>query len=269
MNETIVQQQVQLALLVILSVILSGRSMTSNHSERHVSILGFGSLLSESSSRLTFPMLKNFRLGRVKNYRRVFAHPASIFFQRGLANFETLEMSSLSAEPCEGATFVCSVFEVPSDCLGVCKENTDGDSLPFSLNNQFREREEEFNIVFVPYEELDDKKEHMQKSGVLCTRSTDEAYLAMWGKHRFEENYGKYGIRTIWGYDANSGLRPCSVYLRHCVLAAKRMGDPCLFSFLDETFLVDRKTTIRSYLEKYPHVMKTLPPEKLRSRYGG
>ena len=44
-------------------------------------ILGFGSLLSEQSSRLTFPDLENFRLVRVPNYRRLMQHPASIFFQ--------------------------------------------------------------------------------------------------------------------------------------------------------------------------------------------
>merc|ERR1719491_2890157 len=64
-----------------------------------VTILGLGSLLSERSSRTTFPELTNFRLGRVSNkYRRVFGHPASIFFQRGLANKHTQEFSSLSAE---------------------------------------------------------------------------------------------------------------------------------------------------------------------------
>ena len=47
-----------------------------------ITILGFGSLLSEKSAQLTFPTLKNFRLGRVPNHRRVFAHPASIFFKR-------------------------------------------------------------------------------------------------------------------------------------------------------------------------------------------
>ncbi len=60
-----------------------------------ITILGFGSLLSQKSSRVTFPTLRNFRLGRVRDHRRVFAHPASIFFQRGIANLDTLEMSSL------------------------------------------------------------------------------------------------------------------------------------------------------------------------------
>ena len=42
-------------------------------------ILGFGSLLSEQSARTTFPDLDRFRLVRVHDYRRVFAHAGGIF----------------------------------------------------------------------------------------------------------------------------------------------------------------------------------------------
>ena len=51
-----------------------------------VTIVGLGSLLSERSSRTTFPNLENFRLGRVHGYRRVFAHSAAIFVERGIAD---------------------------------------------------------------------------------------------------------------------------------------------------------------------------------------
>lgn len=78
-----------------------------------MTVIGFGSLLSETSSRTTFPHLTNFRLGRVEGWRRVFRHPAAIFFERGIALPETKEISSLSVEPHEGAGFVCSLFDVP------------------------------------------------------------------------------------------------------------------------------------------------------------
>jgi hypothetical protein len=38
-----------------------------------MTIAGFGSLLSETSARSTFPNLQNFRLARVRGFRRVFA----------------------------------------------------------------------------------------------------------------------------------------------------------------------------------------------------
>lgn len=78
-----------------------------------VTLIGFGSLLSETSSRTTFPHLENFRFGRVEGWRRCFRHPAAIFFERGIALPETRQISSLSAEPAEGASFVCSLFDVP------------------------------------------------------------------------------------------------------------------------------------------------------------
>ena len=75
----------------------------------------------------------------------MFGHPASIFFQRRLADLETKEMSSLSVEYCEGhAGFLASVFEVPTT-------NLMQDGVP-SL--AFLEREEEFNIIKVPYVEF-------------------------------------------------------------------------------------------------------------------
>jgi len=49
-----------------------------------VTLVGFGSLLSETSSCTTFPTLTNFRLGRVRGFRRIFRHPAAIFYERGM-----------------------------------------------------------------------------------------------------------------------------------------------------------------------------------------
>ncbi|KAK3016351.1 hypothetical protein RJ639_005735, partial [Escallonia herrerae] len=62
----------------------------------HVSICGFGSLLS----------------GILNGFRRVFAHVAPIFFDRGIAIAETKEISSLSVEPFEGETLLVTVFEI-------------------------------------------------------------------------------------------------------------------------------------------------------------
>ena len=105
--------------------------------------------------------------------------------------------------------------------------------------------------------------------GLLCCRSTDEAYVAKWGQPRFDELYRAHGVETIWGYAEDSGLRPCAVYLRHCALAAKALGAAAYDSFLDDTYLADRKTTLRAYLAEHPEVLTTEPPESLKERYGG
>ena len=64
-------------------------------------------------------------------------------------------------------------------------------------------------------------------------------------------------------------MTPCPVYLRHCVLAAEKCGDAARDSFLDETFLVDRSTTVRQHLAAHPEVMATRPPPELEGRYSG
>ena len=244
---------------------MSSSNATSDDS---ITILGLGSLLSERSSRLTFPNLVNFRLGRVPNHRRVFMHPAAIFFERGIANMDTLEISSLSCEKCDGASFICSVFEVPKDEI-LKKSDVDVDGKRTIIPSQaYLEREEEFDIVQVPYLEVDSDK---PRTGILCRRWTDDLYARRWGANRISEKYGPHGITSIWDQwtKPDSGILPCAAYLRHCFLAAEKMGPICLSSFLDETYLADRKTTIRQYLGENPEVLKTVPPGELAVRYGG
>lgn len=214
-------------------------------------ILGIGSLLSEASARTTFPDLENFRLVRIRGWRRVFAHAAAIFFERGIANRETLEFASLSAEAVPSQVgFVASAFEV--------EINDDADW------HKFLEREEEFDLVDVEYENLDG----LTGTGVLCSRSSDEAFIARWGRHRYNSKY-KGVAESIWNYKPDSGLRPCAVYLRHCVLAVQKAGMLAYNSFLDETFLIDRQTTLRTYLAAHPYIMDTRPPPSLADRYSG
>eukprot|EP01047_Picozoa_sp_COSAG01_P090674 COSAG01_NODE_22473_length_854_cov_1.332450_2_plen_199_part_01 len=87
-------------------------------------IVGFGSLLSEASAMLTCPGVRGFRLARVRGWRRVFAHPAHIFFARGIAVPATREIASLSAEPQPDGSggFVVATFQVPTAELGALLE---------------------------------------------------------------------------------------------------------------------------------------------------
>ncbi|GMJ05443.1 hypothetical protein HRI_004213500 [Hibiscus trionum] len=216
----------------------------------HISICGFGSLLSEKSARSTFPNLLNFRVAKLKGFRRVFAHVAPIFFDRGIAKPETKEISSLSVEPCEGETLIVTVFEIQKSEIPA-----------------FIERELEFRFLAVLPETLDG--EPFANPAVLCGRYSDEEFFQIrckGSKDIYFQHYGRCNIEKIWRDD----ILPCRVYLRHCVLAAKNLGDIAYNNFLDHTFLGDRTTTIRTYLSTTGSgIMEEEPPESLKSRYGG
>eukprot|EP00397_Hematodinium_sp_SG-2012_P060428 GEMP01078672.1.p1 GENE.GEMP01078672.1~~GEMP01078672.1.p1 ORF type:complete len:145 (+),score=40.69 GEMP01078672.1:440-874(+) len=126
-------------------------------------------------------------------------------------------------------------------------------------------REAEYNLVLADFTELDGRV----GQGVVCLPSSDEDYLRRFGPEEFEKNYGRHGIKTLWGYAEDSGILPCTVYLRHCVLAARSNGEDCERNFLDTTFLIDRSTTIRQYLEQHPEVMDAVVPACVSERYNG
>nr|CAN62471.1 hypothetical protein VITISV_016051 [Vitis vinifera] len=208
-----------------------------------LSICGFGSLLSERSARSTFPdpvnQLQSRKIERISY--RVFAHVTPVFFERGIAKPETMEISGLSVEPCEGESLIVTVFEIHRS--EVFPETLDG--TPFT------------------------------SPAVLCARYSDEEFLQIrckGSKEMFFEQYGRYNIHKIWRDD----VFPCRVYLRHCcktlcsLLAAKSLSDAAYNDFLDHTFLADRKTTIREYLATTGSgIMEEEPPESLKARYGG
>ena len=242
-----------------------------------VQILGFGSLMSEQSARTTFPHLTNFRIVRVQGYRRVFRHPAAIFFERGIADMESLQIASLSAEKQEGSSFIASVFSIEGE-----------------TGENFLKREEEFDFHMVPFtsclkdqdnlwlgeveKERENKREEEGEGagagegvGLMCVGGTDAHYVARWGQATYAEKYLSRGLQGVWNWRPDSGLLPCAVYLRHCYLSAKKLTSTheIFDSFLNETYLCDRVTTVGEYLAAHPDVLTTLPPESLADRYGG
>ena len=212
-----------------------------------LTVAGFGSLLSERSARSTFPDLQNFRPARLRGWRRVFRHAAPVFFERGVARPETKEVSSLSCEPVGGGgdgqdlEIVVALFEVPFSPAAVAA---------------FIEREHEFKFVAVRPLALaapggdsggdgggGSNGALLERRAVLCAANTDEAYrAARCPPDEWARRWGRWGIEKIWRDD----VLPCRVYLRHCVLAARSLGPEAYASFLDATFLGDRKTTVRA-----------------------
>ena len=218
-------------------------------------ILSYGGLQSETSSRLTFPSLSNYRLVTVHGFRRVFAHPHFFLCGVGICNPQiNSQAASLSVEPCKDASFVAAAFDVEMDTVE---------------RAAFEEREIEYRIATAVFHPLGSSSDAAPEGkGLLCVANTDDALsTAMRGEEWVRNLPSGYGI---WNWPTDSGLLPASVYLRHCLIAVKKAGDVAERSFREETLLCDRRTTLASYLADYEaEVMAALPPPELAVRFGG
>eukprot|EP00892_Ulva_mutabilis_P011556 jgi/Ulvmu1/8773/UM048_0028.1 len=216
-----------------------------------MSVVGFGSLLSEHSSRFTFPELKNFRQARLRGFRRVFGHVTPFFFKAGIARPDTKEMASLSVERgTPDDSIVVAVFEIPKT--------------PAAVAAWFM-RESEYRFLAVETEDLQGLPQ--DRLAVVCSAfSSDEEYKRLrCPPDVFEEMYGRYGIDRVWRDD----VLPCRTYLRHCALAAAALSPDAHTSFLDHTYLADRRTTVRQHLAAHPDILDEAPPLELADRYCG
>ena len=226
-----------------------------------VTILAYGALLSEASSRLTFPDLQDFRYVRIWGMKRVFAHPHMVLLTQhpDLLMPDPACCASLSAEPGQPHdSFVAAAFTVVFS-------GNDGEA----QRRAFVQREWTYDIVNVPYHDLEAQSHTAPAAGtgVLCVRSTDDK----WPQDVAQLPANDLEVASIWHWPKSSGILPANVYLRHCLLAVEKAPNvSAQESFLTQTYLVDRKTTLKEFLSVHrDRVMASEPPAELATRFGG
>ncbi len=194
-----------------------------------ITVVGYGSLLSERSAKETVPGLKNFRLGTVVGYRRIFNKVGIVFFEKHGAQLGDLNIASCATRYDGETTLICSAFE--------CSETE------FTA---IYEREHRFRWVDVTFTE----KKGQACCGRMCTEYNDDDYRL--NKCVTNSNYvrrvGQYYSGAIWRDD----ILPFPIYLNHCLQAARQQGDEVLENFLATTYLADNVTLIKTYLENKP-----------------
>lgn len=204
-----------------------------------ISVIGYGSLLSEQSARETVPELENFRLVEVPGFRRIFNKVGIVFFSRHGASETDLEIASCSTEACSEASIVCSQFECSEEAfLGLY------------------EREHRFRWVEV--ETLGQRGE--RSLGRICTGYNDQDYRLnkCITDDEYQRRVGQFYSGALWRDD----ILPFPRYLAFCLQAASSQGEAVLDNFLDSSYLADGMTSIRHYLKSAPaladwHVMDT------------
>lgn len=201
-----------------------------------ISVVGYGSLLSEASARETVPALDNYRLVRVPGYRRVFDKVGVVFISRHGESPDSLELASCSTEADSSCEIIAAQFE--------CSEQ---DFL------QLYEREHRYRWIEV-------ETRHCQSDepalGRMCTGYSDLDYRL--NKCVTEAEYqlrvGQYYQGVLWRKD----ILPNPRYLGFCLQAAASQGAAVLDNFLDSSFTADGRS-LRDYLRQRPELMPAAP----------
>ena len=189
-----------------------------------ITIIGFGSLLSERSARSTTPSLSNYRLVTVHGYRRIFNKAGIVFVHRFGASPDDRAIASCATRYDGETPLICGAFDIP----GVEFQALD-------------EREHRYRWVETSFRDFDGSAGR----GLMCTESTDEAYCAKCcTAEEYERRVGQFYRGRIWRDD----ILPFPMYLDFCLYAARAHGPHVFDNFLDTSYLADGVTTIRAYL---------------------
>jgi len=88
-------------------------------------------------------------------------------------------------------------------------------------------------------------------TALMCLCFTDEGYARRrWGAAAAAAPADTSGARRIWNNDA----LPNAGYVEHCLAAAAKLSQEAVISFLDDSVLGDRKTTLRQYCAAHPRL---------------
>ncbi|WP_020682176.1 gamma-glutamylcyclotransferase family protein [Marinobacterium rhizophilum] len=190
-----------------------------------ITVLGYGSLLSQRSALETVPSLTGFRRVRVPGYRRIFNKVGVVFFSRHGADPASLEIASCSTQAMPGSEIICSAFEVPEADFPALYE-----------------REHRFR--WIEAEALDETGSRCR--GRICTGSNDMDYRLnkCVTPEEYHRRVGQYYGGSLWRDD----ILPYRRYLAFCLEAAASQGQAVLDNFMDSSFLADGHTSIREYL---------------------
>ena len=175
-------------------------------------ILAYGALLSESSARLTFPHLNNFRLVRVRGYRRVFGHPHLFLIGQNVVNLAdpSLRLASLSAEKVATSDYTSPAEE---DAAGFVVAAFDVE-LDDEQRKDFMERERAYQFAKIPYYDIDSDYIAIPKGrGVICLAGSNDEELPEALRSVRDRIRQKLNWTRVFGI--GSAIRDC--YLPMCI----------------------------------------------------
>jgi len=191
-----------------------------------ITIIGFGSLLSEESARRTCPSLSSFRLGKVHGYGRVFN---KIDPKSENLNSDNVANWALVDKP-DNVTLV-TLFEI------------DREDYP-----AFARREVDYDLRCIKYIELETD---IKGEGIGCCAFNDDGeFHAYLENHPIQKSFYHEARQTgpykgaVWRND----ILPRPKYLAFCLESARILGKHYVENILNHGYLADQTTTLGEYL---------------------
>ena len=207
-----------------------------------ITVIGFGSLLSEQDARRSCPNLTGFRRAVVRGHRRVFHKVDSNI--GGLT--QDLHIADWTFSSDDRDDTLVTVFEVPAG------------EWPVLVAREF-----DYDLKEVPFEEADTGK---QGTGIGCFGFESNAACDERGQNdpMRSKDYARYR-RFYSGPIYRQDIFPWSYYLARCLNAAHKQATEYVHNILDHAYLADGETTIRSYLKMHGLSSPPVPAEVLAS----
>ena len=188
--------------------------------------LGYASLLSRVSIRRLFPNVGRIIPVDIPGHARCFNSYGTLSIAKGLAQKDDKELAHAAAILRPGSTLYALAFEL---------DETDFKTYQ---RHEFRYDLREVQVI--------SKETGEALSAIICYEGADHLIdTSLVGVPDISALYAQYDVSAFW----HAQHLPAEVYLRHCIAAARDLGEAWVNNFLDASYIHDRETTLRAYLE--------------------
>ncbi len=190
-------------------------------------VIGYASLLSETSIGRLFPNAGRITRVTLDHHARCFNSFGTLSLKAGLETKGSPHLAHASAIYHPNSTLHALAFELD-----------DADYQTY-VRHEFR-----YDLKTIT---VQTRAEKQSLEAIICYENVDQNIDATRvGSASIWDLYETYDTQSFW----HTTHLPAKIYLEHCIASARDIGPDMLENFLDASYLHDRKTSMRSYLEE-------------------
>ena len=189
-------------------------------------VIGYASLLSEISIRRLFPNVGRIIPVTINDHARCFNSFGTLSIKAGLEDIGSNTLAHASAIYRPHCVLHAVAFEL---------DDADFDTY---VKHEFRYHLKAVEVNALGHNERFD--------AIMCYENVDQNIdVSLIGLKDIWQLYEMYSTPSFW----HTPHLPAKAYLEHCIASARDINAAVLNNFLDTSFLHDRTTSIRSFLE--------------------